>query len=48
VTHPVREMLITGNMKELWSGLLAAGTDARESARWQIPTIAFDKVSFSA
>jgi len=48
ITHPVREMLITGNMKELWTSLLAAGTDARESARWQIPTIAFDGVSFSA
>ncbi len=48
IVHPVREMLITGNMTDLWSGLLAAGTDARDSARWQIPTLAFDGVSFSA
>jgi hypothetical protein len=41
-------MLITGNMIELWNSLIAAGTDARESARWQIPTIAFADVSFSA
>ena len=48
IVHPVREMLITGNMTELWNSLVAAGTDARDSARWQIPTIAFDNVSFSA
>ena len=48
ITHPVREMLITGNLKELWNSLIAAGTDARDSSRWQIPTIAFENVSFSA
>lgn len=48
ITHPVREMLITGNLIELWNNLLAAGTDARSSARWQIPSLAFDGVSFSA
>ena len=48
ITHPVREMLITGNMIELWNSLVAAGTDARECARWQIPTLAFENVSFSA
>lgn len=48
VTHPVREMLITGNLIELWNSLIAAGTDARSSARWQIPSLAFGNVSFSA
>lgn len=48
ITHPVREMLITGNMVELWNNLIAAGNDARECARWQIPTLAFENVSFSA
>ena len=48
ITHPVKEMLITGNLIELWNNLLAVGTDARECSRWQIPTIAFDGVSFSA
>ena len=48
ITHPVREMLITGNMIDLWNCLMAAGTDARECARWQIPTLAFEGVSFSA
>lgn len=48
ITHPVREMLITGNIMELWNNLIAAGNDARECARWQIPTLAFENVSFSA
>ena len=48
ITHPVREMLITGNLKDLWNNLIAAGTDARPSSRWQIPSIAFENVSFSA
>ena len=48
ITHPVREMLITGNLMELWNNLLAAGSDARPSSRWQIPTLAFEDVSFSA
>ncbi len=48
ITHPVREMLITGNLVELWNSLLAVGTDARPSSRWQIPTLAFENVSFSA
>lgn len=48
VTHPVREMLITGNLTDLWNSLIAAGTDARSCARWQIPSLAFEGVSFSA
>lgn len=48
ITHPVREMLITGNMIELWNSLDAVGTDALSSSRWQIPSLAFEGVSFSA
>lgn len=48
ITHPVREMLITGNMISLWKSLTAAGNDARECTRWQIPSLAFEDVSFSA
>ena len=48
VTHPVREMLITGNIMELWNNLKAVGSDARPSVRWQIGSLAFDDVSFSA
>ena len=48
ITHPLKEMLITGNMMTLWNSLVAAGSDARTSSRWQIPTLAFENVSFSA
>ena len=48
ITHPVREMLITGNIISLWNNLIAAGSDLRPSARWQVPTLAFENVSFSA
>ena len=48
ITHPVKEMLITGNIMTLWNSLVAAGSDARTSSRWQIPTLAFENVSFSA
>ena len=48
IVHPVREMLITGNMMTLWNSLIAAGNDARECTRWQVPTLAFEDVSFSA
>ena len=48
ITHPVREMLITGNIVNLWNSLVAAGNDYRPSARWQIGTLAFEDVSFSA
>ena len=48
ITHPVKEMLITGNMMTLWNSLVAAGSDARTSSRWQIPTLAFENISFSA
>lgn len=42
--HPVKEMLMTGNMIQLWSRLLGAGSDPRKCARWQIPTLAFEDV----
>ena len=48
ITHPVKEMLITGNMIQLWNSLMAVGSDARECSRWHIPSLAFEGVSFSA
>lgn len=48
IAFPVREMVITGNMMTLWGNILAAGTDSRKGARWQIPTLAFSDVDFSA
>ncbi len=47
IRNPVREMLITGNMVQLWNSLLYAGNDARECTRWQIPALCFEKVDFS-
>ena len=47
ITHPVREMVITGNMLTLWSRLIHAGNDARACTRWQIPSLSFEKVDFS-
>ena len=48
IVHPVREILITGNLKTLWNNLLAAGDDARTCKSKIIPTLAFKEVDFSA
>ena len=48
ILHPVREMLITGNLLTLWNNLLAAGDDPRSCKSRQIPTLAFKDVDFSA
>ena len=48
IVHPVKEMVITGNMTDLWGSIIAAGTDAREGTRWQIPTLAFKDVTFNS
>ena len=48
IVHPVREMLITGNLITLWNNLMAAGEDARPCKSKLIPTLAFGKVYFSA
>lgn len=48
IVHPVREMLITGNLLTLWNNLLATGNDARFCKSKLIPTLAFGNVDFSA
>ena len=48
IRRPVHGLVVTGNMKDLWSSLLMAGSDARKCSRWQIPTLAFGDVSFSS
>ena len=48
ITHPVREMLITGNLLSLWASLSATADDARLCNSKLIPTLAFLNVSFSA
>lgn len=47
LTHPVREMLMTGNLVDLWNSLLAAGDDARPCLSKLVPTLAFENVDFS-
>lgn len=48
ITHPVREMVVTGNFLTLWSHLLACGDDARLCMSKLIPTLAFSDVDFSS
>lgn len=48
ITAPVSGMLITGNMTELWSSLLAAGADPVDGMSRQVPTLAFKNVDFNA
>ncbi len=45
--RPLSEMLITGNMVDLWNSLLFSGTDIFRQSRWQIPSIAFEGVDFT-
>ena len=46
-TGPVNEMLITGNFRQLWKNLLAAGEDYRLCNTKLIPSLAFRDVDFS-
>ena len=44
VTHPVREMLMTGNFITLWQHLAAVAADARSCMTRLIPTLGFTEV----
>ena len=48
ITHPVRDMVVTGNLLELWSRLIACGDDARLCLSKLVPTLAFSDTDFSA
>ena len=48
ITSPTDSMLITGNMTDLWSNLLAAGSDPVPGMSRQVPTLAFRDVTFNA
>ena len=48
VLYPVRRLVVTGNMKELFSRIVAAADDARECTRWQIPSLAFEDIEINA
>ncbi len=47
ITYPVNEMVMTGNMLDLWNRLLAAGDDALKTMSWQIPSLVFDTIEFA-
>ena len=40
-------MNVTGNLVSLWNGFLAAGSDPRRCAKWQIPCLMFGDVDFN-
>ncbi|MDL2223491.1 TldD/PmbA family protein [Bacteroidales bacterium OttesenSCG-928-M11] len=46
-TKPLNEMNITGNLLTLWQNIEEVGNDPRPESSWRIPSIVFDKVSFS-
>lgn len=48
ITSPIDSLLITGNMTDLWSNLLAAGSDPIPGMSRQVPTLAFRDVTFNA
>ena len=48
LAEPVSGMLVTGNMIELWSNLIAVGEDAPDHMSNLIPTLAFKNVDFNA
>lgn len=48
ITSPIDSMLITGNMTDLWSSLIAAGSDPVPGMSRQVPTLAFRDVTFNA
>ena len=48
ITHPVRDMVVTGNFLDLWSRLICCGDDARPCLSKEVPTLAFSDIDFSA
>ena len=48
ITHPVREMLVTGNFIDLWNKLAATADDARLCMSKLIPTLAFENIDCNA
>ena len=48
IVHPVREILMTGNLVKLWRNLIATADDARSCLSRQVPSLAFANVDISA
>jgi PmbA protein len=47
IVRPVSEMNITGNMKDLWSGIIETGNDVYRNTSWLMPSVLFSNVDFS-
>ena len=47
ITKPVNEMVMTGNMLDLWKKLVTTGDDALKTTAWQIPSLLFDNIEFA-
>ncbi len=47
ITTPFSEMVVTGNMIELWSGLVEVGGDVRRHSSWQMGSLVFEGVRVS-
>ncbi len=47
ILHPVNEMNISGNLRELWNNLAAVGSDPFPYGNWRTPALHFHDVQFS-
>lgn len=47
LAHPISEMVLSGNMLDLWTRLSAAGNDPLDWSACQIPALLFEHVSFA-
>ena len=48
ITHPVREMLVTGNFIDLWNKIVLMADDARLCMSKSVPTLAFENIDVNA
>ena len=48
ITHPVREIVFTGNFLKLWEDFVAAGSDSRRCKDKLVPSLAFFNADLSA
>ncbi len=47
ITKPFAEMVMTGNMIELWCNLSEIASDARINSSWQMPSLLFNNIIIS-
>jgi PmbA protein len=47
MVHPVNEMNITGNMKEIWNNLVEAGNDIVDGSSAMVPSLMLEGIDFS-